>query len=80
MNKGKTITVLVSILIVVLIIYIGHRSTLGEEGVLTQASNVEIETTKDYKLYIWIEESGNPQDDLQSSTFEGKVTVNAIQK
>ena len=46
MNKGKTITVLVSILIVVLIIYIGHRSTLGKEGVLTQASNVEIEYNK----------------------------------
>ena len=44
------------------------------------ANNVEIDTSKDYKLYIWIEESGNPQDTLQSSTFEGKITVNAIQK
>lgn len=43
-------------------------------------NNVDINTTKDYKLYIWIEETGNPQNTLQNSTFEGKITVNAIQK
>lgn len=49
-----------------------------DEIVLT--NNVEIDTSKDYKLYIWIEDSGAPQNTLQSSTFEGKITVNAIQK
>ena len=44
------------------------------------ASNIEIDTSKNYKLYIWIEESGNPQDDLQDSTFVGKISVDAIQK
>lgn len=49
-----------------------------DEIVLT--SNVEIVNDKSYKLYIWIEESGSPQDSLQESVFEGKITVNAIQK
>jgi len=47
---------------------------------LVLTNNVEIETTKEYKLYIWIEDNENPQNDLQGSTFEGKITVNAVQK
>ncbi|MBE6153059.1 MAG: hypothetical protein E7166_02365 [Firmicutes bacterium] len=43
-------------------------------------NNVEIDTTKDYKLYIWIEDNDEPQNTLQGSNFEGKITVNAIQK
>ena len=49
-----------------------------DEIILTD--NVEIETSKEYKLYVWIEDSGNPQNEMQSSSFEGKITVNAIQK
>lgn len=46
MNKGKLITILISIILVIGIIYIAHRTTLGEDGFLTQASNVEIEYNK----------------------------------
>jgi len=57
---------------------IGEDNVTIEKIVLT--SNVEIETSKDYKLYIWIEDSDEPQDTLQSSKFVGKITVDAIQK
>ena len=60
------------------------NKTISEETItiseITLASNIEIDTTKSYKLYIWIEESGEPQDSLQTSDFTAKVTVNAIQK
>lgn len=45
MNK-KFITVIIAIAIVIVIIWIGHKTTLGEDGFLTQASNVEIEYNK----------------------------------
>ena len=44
--KRKIITVIICILIVVGIFYIGHKSTLGEDGILTKATNVEIEYYK----------------------------------
>lgn len=45
MNK-KVITILISVIIVILIILIAHKTTLGEDGLITQASNVEIEYNK----------------------------------
>ena len=45
MNK-KFITVLIAIAVVILIISVGHKTTLGEDGVLTQASKVEREYNK----------------------------------
>lgn len=44
--KKKIITVIICILIVLAIFYIGHKSTLGEDGIVTKASNVEIEYYK----------------------------------
>lgn len=46
---------------------------------LTDDVEIDVDNYKDYKLYIWIEDTGNPQNDLQSSSFEGKITVEAIQ-
>ena len=53
MKNKKFITILVAIAIVILIIYIGHKTTLGEDGVLTQASNVEIEYNKKEILTVF---------------------------
>ena len=44
--KRKIITVIICILIVLAIFYIAHKSTLGEDGIVTKASNVEIEYNK----------------------------------
>lgn len=44
--RNKVITILISIAIVILIFWIGHENTLGEDGLITQASNVEIEYNK----------------------------------
>lgn len=33
----------------------------------------------EYKLYVWIEDSGNPQNELQNSSFEGRITFDAVQ-
>ncbi len=46
MNKKKIITVLIAIGVVILIFWIGHKNTLGEDGLITQASNVEMEYNK----------------------------------
>ena len=46
MNNKKIITVLIAIGIVILIFWIGHKNTLGEDGLITQASNVEMEYNK----------------------------------
>ena len=44
--RNKVITILISIAVVILIFWIGHENTLGEDGLITQASNVEIEYNK----------------------------------
>lgn len=44
--RNKVITILISIIVVILILWIGHKNTLGEDGLITQASNVEIEYNK----------------------------------
>lgn len=44
--RKRFITLIICILIVLAIFYIAHKSTLGEDGILTKASNVEIEYYK----------------------------------
>ena len=45
------------------------------------ANNILISKTnsESYNLYIWIEETGEPQDGLQKGTLEAKITVDATQ-
>lgn len=52
MNNKKIITVLIAIGVVILIFWIGHKNTLGEDGLITQASNVEMEYNKKEILNI----------------------------
>ena len=44
--KKRFITLVICILIILGIFYIAHKSTLGEDGIVTKASNVEIEYYK----------------------------------
>ena len=44
--RKRYITLIICIVIVLGIFYIGHKSTLGEDGIVTKASNVEIEYYK----------------------------------
>jgi len=45
------------------------------------ATNLPIATqnSANYDLYIWIEETGVPQDELQKGTLNAKITVDATQ-
>lgn len=44
--KKKILSIIICLLIAIGIIYIAHKSTLGEDGIVTKASNVEIEYNK----------------------------------
>ena len=45
------------------------------------ADDIDILKTKSrtFSLYIWIEDSGFAQDELQNGSFKGQIEVNAIQ-
>ena len=48
---------------------------------IEMTDNISIPKTESriYDLYIWIEDTGFPQDELQKGTLESKITVDATQ-
>lgn len=48
---------------------------------ITLSSDIEIKKTisKNYILYIWIEDIGEAQNELQNKNFKGQITVSAKQ-
>lgn len=57
----------------------GNFLNTGDSIELANNIVIDKDEVKNYKLYIWIEDTGNPQNTLQSSSFEGKITVDAVQ-
>ncbi len=68
--KKRIITILIILAVLSLIIYIAHRVTLGDEGLVTQASNVEIEYNKKEILNILKKEVNEKYLESYNSTKE----------
>ena len=56
-------------------------SFLNVSSAIKLKDNISISanTYKDYTFYVWIEETGIKQDELQNKSLKGKITVNANQ-
>ena len=52
---------------------------VGSELEIANAIPILATKSQTYDLYIWIEETGFPQNELQNGTLEAKIAVNATQ-
>ena len=57
----------------------GNFKDSSESIILKDDIKIETPKNRTFTLYIWIEDTGVPQNELQSGSFKGQIEVNAIQ-
>ena len=62
-------------------IEVAKGTFLTDENSITLTDEIDVakEKNRTFTLYIWIEDTGIPQDILQGRNFTGQIEVNAIQ-